>query len=1109
MTLRIRAFGNFQLDLDGTDLSTQFDSTRIFLLTYLVDSGRTQTRAHLAELLWPDRPPGRARANLRTLITRLRPICADVLQIDQGWLALQPAADLWFDVHEFTTLVKTAKQLPPHEPARLEALTAAVALFQGDFLADIATPQSEALESWLMTRRLQLHGQAMQAIRELLQGTHGAATTRIALARQLLQLEPLDETACRTLMQLLAEQDQRDEALWYFQRYQRELAEVWSSATPSEDLVMLAAKIRLGMDLRSAAPEPAGKRTAAQPTAGAPNDQRANRAPTTATTQDAAAHDAAAQGPTSATEPAQPPDLTAAAPGLTAFRPFAAPVKPLIGRQQERERFVQWLTLGYRLISITGLGGVGKSHFTQTVLAAETDRWRAGGVYVTISEGTSTNGPATERRDDAQEEQRRAVLTLCRAIATALDLPLQPGQEYTEQLAQALAPYPCCLVLDNFEHLLPAAPYLQTLLARAGKLTIIVISRRRLHLAAEANIALRGLPSRPPGTGQSGSVTAPDAGTAEELLHLNLIRHRPDLPQSEADRALLHVICQAVRGLPLALEMVPSLTRRMPLHAVATLLNTDPLTLTTDLAGTAAQHRSLYMLMDTMFTATAPLMQRALVRLTVFSTPLTAETARSVVNSNEWSELKEQGWLETVDGTHFSLHPLVAAFLRSLGAEQQWAAIHADARRAHATYYASRVADQPFFQNLHYTDTIAWLHQNFTEVTSACQTLLAESPVDAVALLHVITMYGQHFGDLPTIQLWLERGLAALPTTLPARFRLLIDYVTCTTDQRDLATAENALAEARAQMDTQDDQAALLALYVRLGWAAHLDYAAATPQRRQEGGRYFSQALELAEVIGNQQQIVSTLAERAFLASWDPMGYEQAQADLRRALAMGHQLGQPNLLATVYKFFAYVEFAAGHFPLAQRFNERAIQLLATESEASLTCGWLYSERSQIALAQRDVAVAKEYLHLAEKIFGTAEYQAGLTQCNLLQGIVALLEEDMATAERYWLRAYRAVYAMNQQDKLAVSLMLGIGVTQLVQGDPLLGAQLVAVAHAQYAEKSFHWVPPEQQFMVYLLDRAATEIEMLALPPLPIDEQVATQALLLLAGTNVSRRDGCV
>ena len=55
-----------------------------------------------------------------------------------------------------------------------------------------------------------------------------------------------------------------------------------------------------------------------------------------------------------------------------------------------------------------------------------------------------------------------------------------------------------------------------------------------------------------------------------------------------------------------------------------------------------------------------------------------------------------------------------------------------------------------------------------------------------------------------------------------------------------------------------------------------------------------------------------------------------------------------------------------------------------------------------------------------------------------------------------------------------------------------------LACGQYQERSFHWVQPEQQLMTALLERAAAEMNLLALPAMVIDAQVAAQAILLLA-----------
>lgn len=1074
MAIEINTLGRLQIMVDGQDVTAQLDASRIFLLIYLADTGQPQPRAYLAELLWAERPAGQARSNLRTLLSRLRPRLGDYLQAAPAWLALPPAST-HLDLHAFAEQLALAQC---GDPAVVQqALATAMTYYQDDFLATYTADWNSEIEAWVTARRLALHGQAVQALRQLLAAPHWhTAPALLTYSRQLLHLEPLDESACAQLMGLLAQHGQRDEALWHYQRYQAALSDVWATATPSEALVMLAAKIRLGLPLSGYASDNGLTADAAhqpQPVAG---QHQASQA---AKTQVTVARDAQI-------DLAPSPELA------TAFH-FPAPLKPLMGRRQEQEQLVQWLDLGYRLISVTGLGGVGKSHFVQTVIAAQQTRWRHGALYVALA-------PPTERviqpHLTPQAQQQAAVETLGRALTAPFAIALQPHQDYASQLQAALSGYAGCLVLDQFDHALPAAAYIQSVLARAGNLTVIVIARRRLGLAAEVNLTLTGLPLAPPLS--SAGCEQPTDGTALALLLHNLARHLPGFHATAADLAALQRICQAVHGLPLALELAPVLARRLPLPEVAARLTAAPLTLAADFADLPEQQRSLYTVMDAMFTDATTAVQTALVSLAVFAGPFTTADVSCVVSDQLLDELNQQSWLETVSVDQFTLHPLVASFVRSLCVDQQWAAIYAHARRLHAVHYVKLVADQPFFQNSYYTERIAWLRQYFAEITAACQTLLDDNAPAAVDLLHVITMYGHHFGDLHAVHQWLQRGLTALPPTAPARLRLLLDYVTCATELRDLAAAEAALAEAHTLAANQPDQEAMLALYERLGWTAHFDYATTTPQRRRAGRQYFSQALALAEATGNQAQVVNQLAQRAFLACWEAADMPQARTDLQRAVELAYQLGQQGLLGSVYKMFAYLEFVAGRLPLAQRYSERALQLLTAEAGAAMTCGWLYAERSQMALTQRDVTAARHYLTLARAIFTPAGYAAGLTQCDTVEGIVALLAEDLVGAERCWLRAYQAVYKMHQQEKLSITIMLGIGVTQLVNGDPILGAQLVTVAAAQYKERIFHWVQPEQELMRELLERACHEMTLLALPAMPVDAQVVGQALLLLA-----------
>lgn len=287
-----------------------------------------------------------------------------------------------------------------------------------------------------------MHGQAVQALRQLL-AAPGEQTHLPLLdyGRQLLQLEPLDESACSQFLQLLARQGQRDEALWYYQRYQAVLSDVWATATPSEALVMLAAKIRLGLGYAVNSPPMLGHTAQRQPIAVRP------------------------QLPAVEAPQIMKEKVKEGAGASTAVFHFPAPLKPLLGRRQEWEQLVQWLDLGYRLISITGLGGGPEKSFRADTDCGATDTLAEWRFYVALPAPIITR--STQTQLTPHERQQMAVTALVRALyrcSLRHHSSAYPG--LCEQLQAALSGYACCLVLDNFEQVLPAAAYLQSLLAR-------------------------------------------------------------------------------------------------------------------------------------------------------------------------------------------------------------------------------------------------------------------------------------------------------------------------------------------------------------------------------------------------------------------------------------------------------------------------------------------------------------------------------------------------------------------------------------------------------------------------------------------------------------------
>lgn len=289
-------------------------------------------------------------------------------------------------------------------------------------------------------------------------------------------------------------------------------------------------------------------------------------------------------------------------------------VATFVGREDEIVEVARDLQ-AYRLVTLTGLGGVGKTRLAREI--AQASSFPDGACFVAL--------------DTAHDES-----DALRSIMNALRLSERDGQKL-ERVIDHLRAKRLLLVLDNCEHLLGTCTRIsQRLLSECADLRILATSREPLDLEGEKVCPLAGLtvPDSRHLPAPSSTLLRVLVGYESVLLFLERARAASNFELTRENAGDVAELCELLEGLPLALELAASQTRTLSVAEIVRKLGEHRLdVLIGSRHAVIPRHQTLRAALDWSHSLLSPAERRLFARLSIFSGGWTMAMAEAVADA--------------------------------------------------------------------------------------------------------------------------------------------------------------------------------------------------------------------------------------------------------------------------------------------------------------------------------------------------------------------------------------------------------------------------------------------------------------------------------------------
>jgi predicted ATPase len=430
---------------------------------------------------------------------------------------------------------------------------------------------------------------------------------------------------------------------------------------------------------------------------------------------------------------------------------------PFIGREKELETVrVVLQSESARLLTLTGEGGTGKTRIALQAAAGLCGNFEQGVFFVDLA---------------AVQQSNHAI----GAVAAALNVRESGGESrpLMETLKDFLRGKQLLLLLDNFEHLLPAAPQVADLLASCPKLKVLATSREPLHVRAER--VFRITPMQLPSEGQRLEVIQRCEAVRLFVERAAAVRSTFELNGENAD--VVAEICRRLDGLPLAIELAAAHIRVLAPRTLLVRMKNRMKLLEEGPRDLPERQQAMKKEIDWSYEMLGPGMRRVFFRLSVLPAGCTLDAAETLCRMagedldvfSILSSLVEKSLVRTAEGAgerRFRMLETIREYARERLAESG----EFDVMERRYAAYMLRFAEQTE-PKLYGPDQIRWLgriEEEYDNIRAALRTLYDRRELeDGLRLAGALGWFWFRRAQFTEGQHWLELFRAASSDVKP------------------------------------------------------------------------------------------------------------------------------------------------------------------------------------------------------------------------------------------------------------------------------------------------------------------------------------------------------